>query len=293
MTRFDTIELSRLPAPAVIDPLDFEALFGAFRSAFEGLLPEYDVGSLETDPAMIAGQAFGYERLLDRARVNDAARSVMLAFATGTDLDQLAAFYAVERAVLVPATNTMAAVMEGDARFRTRVQLAPEALNTAGTRGSYIFHAFAADPSITDVGLMVPAPGEVHAIIMAGATGDPAPAVVDRVRARLTRDDIKPLTDAVTVRPVEMVSFSVSATLEIARGPDPTLIAQLAEASLRAYCASRQRVGAFVGVSGLHAALSVPGVQRVRLMQWTQDLTVGPSQAPRLDAIDLSTELVE
>lgn len=293
MTRFDTIELSRLPAPAVIEPLDFEALFGEFRSAFEALFPEYDVGGFDTDPAMIAGQAFGWERLRDRARVNDAARSVMLAFATGNDLDELAAFYAVERAVLVPATATSAAVLEGDDRFRARVQLAPEALATTGTRGAYIFHALAADPSISDVGLVVPAPGEVHVIIMAGAAGDPAPAVVDRVRARLTRDDIKPLTDAVTVRPVEMVPFTVSATLEIARGPDPAMVQQLAQASLRAYATSRQRVGSFVPVSGLHAALSVAGVQRVRLGQWTRDLTVGPGQAPRLDAIDLSTELVE
>ncbi|WP_336800661.1 baseplate assembly protein [Kaistia sp. MMO-174] len=293
MSRFDTIELSSLPAPAVIETLDFETLFGAFRSAFEGLMPDYDVGALETDPAMIAGQAFGWERLKDRARVNDAARSVMLAFARGSDLDQLAAHYGVERVVLVPATSTAPAVLEDDARFRTRVQLAPEAMATTGTRGAYIFHALAADPAISDIGLIVPRPGEVHVIIMAGATGEPTSTTVDSVRARLTRDDIKPLTDAVVVRAVGMVPYSVAATLEIARGPDPALIRQQAVASLRAYAASRQRVGAFVAVSGLHASLSVPGVQRVRLLQWSQDLTVGLDQAPRLDTVDVTTELVE
>ncbi|WP_018183989.1 baseplate assembly protein [Kaistia granuli] len=293
MSRFDTIELSRLPAPAVIEKLDFETLFGGFRAAFEGLMPDYDVGALETDLAMIAGQAFGYQRLLDRARVNDAARSVMLAFARGSDLDQLAAHYNVARVVLTPATGTTPAVMEDDTRFRARVQLAPEALATTGTRGAYIFHALAADPSISDVGLIVPRPGEVHVIVMAGQTGEPSSATVDSVRARLTRDDIKPLTDAVVVRPVGVVPYSVAATLEIARGPDPALIRQQAETSLRIYAASRQRVGAFVPVSGLHAALSVAGVQRVRLQQWSKDLTVGLDQAPRLGTIEISTELVE
>ena len=35
----------------------------------------YDVSRLETDPAIIIGEAISYLRLLDRARVNDAAKA--------------------------------------------------------------------------------------------------------------------------------------------------------------------------------------------------------------------------
>lgn len=294
MTRFDTVDLSRLPAPNVIEPLDYEGLNSDFIASFIASAGAvgfgYDVQGLETDPVVITGQAFSFQRLLDRARVNDAARSVMLAFSTGADLEHLAALYGVRRAVVSPATANAPEVLESDERLRARVQLAPEALATTGTRGGYIFHAFAADPTVTDVGLIVPTPGQVDVVVQAGATGEASPEVVSRVLQRLTRDDIRPLTVAVTVRAAVIVPYSVTATLEVLRGPDPALIRQNAEASLRAFAKTRFRVGYRVPVSSIFAALTVPGVERVRLTAPVSDVAPARDALARLDAVSLTTE---
>jgi phage-related baseplate assembly protein len=296
MARFDTIDLSRLPAPQVLEALDFEGLNADFIAAFIASAAStgfnYDVAGMETDPVVITGQAFSYQRTLDRARINDAARSVMLAFATGADLEHLAALYGITRAVVTPAAGGDPAVMESDARLRARVQLAPEALATTGTRGGYIFHAMAADPTVTDVGLIVPQPGQVDVIVQAGENGEASSEVVERVRQRLVRDDIRPLTVAVTARPADIVPYSVSAVLEILRGPDPALILANAEASLRAFARTRFRVGHRVPISSLYAALTVAGVERVRLSAPLTDVRPPLDGLARLGGVSLATEFV-
>lgn len=296
MARFDTIDLSRLPAPQVLQALDFEGLNADFIAAFIASAAvtgfNYDVGDLETDPIVVTGQAFSYQRTLDRARVNDAARSVMLAFAGGTDLDHLAALYGVSRAVISPATGDEPAVMESDARLRARAQLAPEALATAGTRGAYIFHAMAADPTVTDVGLIVPEPGQVDVVVQAGSTGEASEEVVERVRQRLVRDDIRPLTVAVTARAADIVPYNVTAVLEILRGPDPEIIRTNAEAALRAFARARFRVGYRIPLSSIFAALTVPGVERVRLTAPVADVAPARDELARLATVSLTTEFV-
>lgn len=296
MSRFDTVDLSSVPAPAVIETISFDALQADFVAAFVQFAAEagmvYDVGGLETDPVVITGEAFSGRRMLDRARVNDAARAVMLPFAVGTDLDNLAALYKVKRQVVTPATDDTAAVMETDERLRERVQLAPEALTTCGTPGGYRFHALTAEATVTDVGLIVPQPGQVDVVVMAGANGEASPEVVETVRDYLSRDDIKPLTVALTVRAATIVPYDVTAVLEVVRGPDPTLIKNNAEASLRSHAAARFKVGRRFPISDLYAALHVPGVEKVRLTVPTTEVVPGADGVGRLRTVTLTTETV-
>ncbi len=291
-TRFDTIDLSRVPAPAVIETIDYEAMNGAFIEAFVAAAAKvglaYDVGMLETDPVVIGSEAFAYQRMLDRARVNDAARAVMLAYAVGTDLDNLAALYGVTRMVVTPATDFTLAVMESDERFRARIQLAPEALTTCGTKPGYRFHAFSAHASVTDINVLVPQPGYVDVVVQAGANGEASPEVITAVRNRLLRDDIKPLTVALAVRAATIVPYNVTATLDILRGPDQSMIQANAMASLASYAASRFRVGASVPRSGIIAALSVPGVERVTLASPAADLQPAGDELLRIGTVSLT-----
>lgn len=72
------IDLSQLPEPEVIENLDFETIYqqllGDFREAMAG---EW-TAEVESDPVLKLLQLAAYRELLLRARINDAARAVML-----------------------------------------------------------------------------------------------------------------------------------------------------------------------------------------------------------------------
>ena len=97
------IDLSQLPEPEVIENLDFETIYqellGDFREAMAG---EW-TAEVESDPVLKLLQLAAYRELLLRARINDAARAVMLAYASGADLDQIGAGFNVQRLLIRPA----------------------------------------------------------------------------------------------------------------------------------------------------------------------------------------------
>ena len=80
------IDLSRLPPPSVVEPLDYEAILASLIGDVRSLFPDFSA-DLESDPVQKVLESFAYRELLGRQRSNDAARSVMLAYATGSDLE--------------------------------------------------------------------------------------------------------------------------------------------------------------------------------------------------------------
>ena len=91
------IDLSKLPAPQLIEELDYESILSQMRTKMREICPEWTGYELESDPANKILEVAAYREMLLRQRVNEAARGVMIAFATGSDLDHLAAFYGVTR----------------------------------------------------------------------------------------------------------------------------------------------------------------------------------------------------
>ncbi|MBA4162391.1 MAG: baseplate assembly protein, partial [Novosphingobium sp.] len=86
------IDLSRLPPPDVVEALDFEAIFNRLRADFLARYPEF-TAFVESDPAIKLLEVVAYSELVMRQRINDAARSVLIAYALGGDLDNLAAIF--------------------------------------------------------------------------------------------------------------------------------------------------------------------------------------------------------
>ncbi len=272
------INLSPLPAPDVIEVLSFEQILADMKAAAIALMPELEpVLALESEPATKVLQVCAAFVMMTRARVNDGSKSVMLAYATGGDLDHLAALYGVERLTIAPANPDanppVVAVMEGDDALRARVQLAPEALSTAGPIQGYEFHARSASGQVRDVSVASPSPGEVRVVVQSvTGAGEASGELLDEVFDALSSETVRPLCDEVTVMGVEVITYAVDATIEVMSGPDPSVVLQQATAALAQYTADQHRIGRAVRLSGIYASLHKPGVTRVNLASPLSDI---------------------
>ncbi len=286
-TSFTAVDLSRLPAPKIIEELSYETIFGAMVAQLRDLLPTFDA-TIESDPAVRILQVAAYRELLLRARVNDAGRGVMPAYATGSDLDQLGALMGIERKLLVaanPLTGTPA-IWEIDDDFRRRIVLAPEGFSVAGPEGAYIFHALNAAPDVLDASAISPNPGEVLVTILS-RTGVASPALVAAVQDYLSAETRRPLTDLVTVQSAAMVNYAVTASITTFDGPDAAIVLAEARARLAAYQDRSHRLGRDVTRAGLFAALCVEGVHNVILTAPAADVVVSRVQAANCTAINV------
>lgn len=279
------IDLSRLPAPDVVESLDYEAILARLTADFLARFPAFDA-LLESEPVIKLLEVAAYQELQLRQRVNDASRGVMVAFARGADLDQLGAIFGVTRLELEPADEQAGtpAIMEGDAALRARILLAPDAYSVAGPRAAYVFHALSASGDVADASATSPSPGEVVVSVLAreavGAGSGAAPqALLDQVEAAVGAETVRPLTDLVTVQSAQIVEFTVEAQLDIYTGPDQSLIYSSALAALDDLLTTRRRIGLDVTRSAIFAALHVAGVDNVTLAQPAADVIVDDTQA--------------
>ena len=282
------IDLSRLPPPDLIEPLDYETVLAALLAEAAARLP--DIELLESDAATKILQIAAFREVLLRQRVNDSARAVLLAYAGGGDLDNIAALFGVERRELVPANPETGSevVMEIDDDLRRRVLLAPDSYSVAGPASAYVFHALSAHGDVLDASATSPAPGEVVVSVLSRlGDGTADPALVAAVEAVLGADHVRPLTDAVTVQSAEIVPFQVDAQLMLYPGPDAQLIRDTAEARLVDLLASNRRIGRDITRSAIIAALHTGGVQNVVLLQPAADVAVSDVQAGHASSISV------
>lgn len=284
---FNAIDLSRLPVPNVIQGVDYESLYAQMVARVKVFIPEFD-DLLETDPAVIVLQTCAYFRALDRQRVNDAAKAVMLAYATKSDLDHLGATFGVKRLLITPAdpeTGTEA-VYENDDAFRERILLAPEGYSVAGPVGAYIFHAKSADADVADVSVISPEPGEVLVTILARSdNGAASEGLLEKVAAALNADSVRPLTDQVTVQAASIETWTLEAELTTYAGPDPAVVILAATQNAQALIDRSYRLGIRPTRSALIAALHAEGVQNVNLIAPDSDPAIGPTEARRCTGV--------
>ena len=206
----------------MIETLDYEAIVTEMRDDLVARFPAIaGVIDLESEPARKLIEAFAYREMLMRARVNDAARAVMLASATGHDLDHLAALFSVARIKVEDERGDL--VDEPDSRLRRRVQLAPDAFSVAGPKGAYVYHALTRAAWARDASAVMTKPGRVR-VTMLRAGADPRPTLDEReaVRLALVDNDVRPLTDMVEVLAPNIYPTRIKAKLTLYPGPDQT-----------------------------------------------------------------------
>lgn len=285
-----TIDLSQLPPPVVVEPLDFETLFAQRKAAFIAMYPEDEQEEiartleLESEPITMLLEENCYRELLLRQRVNEAARAVMLAYSTDSDLDNLAVNFNVERLTIQEeddsVTQPIEAVMESDPDLRTRTQQAFEGLSVAGPTAAYEFWGRSADGRVADISAVSPTPACVTiSVLSREGDGTASDDLLSVVAAALNDEEVRPVADRVTVQSAEIVPYQIDATLYIYPGPEAEPVRQASEQQLQAYIAAQNRLGRDIRLSAIYAALHVEGVQRVELAQPVADIVLSDYQA--------------
>lgn len=279
-----SIDLSLLPPPNIIEPLDFEQILTERKARLVSLYPEAEQAAmaalleLESEPLTKLLQENAYRELLLRQRINDGARAVLAPFSSGADQDNLLALLQAER-------------LEGesDSDFRNRALLSVFAYSTAGPAEAYRYHARSAHPEVLDVAVDRPSPGQVRVTILSRADdGAPSQQVLRAVEQALNADDIRPLNDEVRVEAGGVEAYKVRARLYVPPGAAPEPILYAARSAAEQYVAAQHRLGAAVRLSGIYAALHQPGVLRVELLEPVADIEPMARVAPRCSAIELS-----
>ena len=276
---FTSIDLSKLASPNVVEALDYEAILSAMVADLIARDPTF-TALLESDPAFKILEVAAYREMLLRQRINEAARQTMLAYATGSNLDQIGARYGVIRRD-----------GEGDETYRRQIQLAFEGYTTAGSEGSYVFHTLRASLLVRDVYVTSPVPGDVEVYVLSSeGDGYPSDSLLETVEETLTSEDVRPLTDQVFVLPAEPVHYDVEAVLHLYSGPDPAVVEKAATSALVEYVNGTQILGGEAALSGIYAALHQPGVRFVELLSPSQSIVCQTHQAPFCTGINLSFE---
>lgn len=291
MATSNTIDLSLLPPPDVVEQLDYEQILETRKARIIALFAAEDRDAvaktlaLESEPLTIQLEENSERELILRQRINEAARAVLLAFAKGADLENIAAEYGVQRLIIRAEDLTVSppidAVMEADDELRDRAQLAWEGLSTAGPRGAYEFHARSAHGQIADASAISPDPCDVLVSILSrDGDGTASETILAAARLALNDEDIRPMGDRVTVKSSVIRRYNVRATLHLkGQGPGRSVATATVNASIGAFVNRPRRQGVSVWRSALTAALHVEGVDHLVLHEPAADILLQPTEA--------------
>lgn len=290
------IDLSQLPAPEVIEVPDFETLLAERKENLIALYPADEqaamrsVLALESDPLVKCLQENVYREILLRQRINEAAQAVMVAYALGTDLDQLAANNNVKRLTISPANPDavppVAAVMESDDDLRLRVPGAFEGLSVAGPTAAYEYYAKSADGRVSDVSATSPAPAQVLITVLSREnSGAATDDLLNAVNAALNAETVRPVADRVTVQAATIFDYQVKATLHLFDGVAAGPCLEAAQAAMAAYLSDQKKLGRSVRRESYGAVLRVAGVDWVEITEPAQDIILNRTQAGNCMAV--------
>lgn len=150
---------------------------------------------------------------------------------------------------------------ETDDALRTRIKLAPSVFSVAGPDDAYIFHAKSANPSIVDVAVTSPNPGEVHLFPLLAGGVMPTADILQAVQDKCNAKKIRPLTDTVITAAPTVVNYAISVDLTLLTDAVQASTQAAVQSILQAYIDGRKnRLGLDVVLSKIASLASISGV---------------------------------
>lgn len=312
--------LNQLAEPEIVRVTPFEEMLAEFKAEvldFVGTRnPQMAVRlaeSLDNDSELIVLilQAMTLRIQTHERKYNERIKQMLAWWAEGSNLDARLADLGITRRVVDPgdasAFPPVEPTMESDADARIRYYLAPHA-PAAGSRLQYrreamtlgerarvaveapvpgqvvVTYTFDEDgfaAQVKDANGRRTAPGEVAVTVLSRAgDGTPSAELLAATEAHFARDDVRPETDLVTVRPAEIVPYQIAATLYINPGPDALVVKATAEQALADYAESRHRLAGYVDPSRIDYVLHAAGAERLQLAAPAAPVECLAHQAP-------------
>lgn len=157
---------------------------------------------------------------------------------------------------------------ESDAAFYARIRESMETFSTAGPLGGYEYHAKSASALIVDVKATSPEPGEVDVRVLLAGGELPGEETLKAVSGVLNADKVRPLTDHVTVKAPETVTYNIDVTYYTQTGGalGPEAVAQNVTAAVAEYKRwQAAKMGRDVNPSYLVSLLMQTGAKRVEV----------------------------
>ncbi|WP_425383726.1 baseplate assembly protein [Wolbachia endosymbiont (group A) of Microdon myrmicae] len=253
----------------IIEPLNFEEILSRMREELVKRDASF-TALVESDPAIKILEVAAWQELLLRERINEAVKSNLLKFATGEDLDNLAEFYGVERQK-----------EEDDERFRKRIKAKIIGPSTCGSREYYRYHALSADRRVKDALVESKVPGSVEISILStelSTTGIVSEELLEIVKKQVTRDDIRVLTDTITVIGCNITEIDIHSRMSMS----PVISEEEIKKQFIKKFELAKRLGWSVTRSWIIANLFVDGVENVELIEPREDVVVLGNESANL-----------
>jgi phage-related baseplate assembly protein len=318
--------LSSLPDPAIVESLSFQTIFNELRADFSTRFPEFSA-LVESDPAIKLLEVAAYRETILRARVNDAFKATLLAFAAGNDLDNLAAFYGLTRIA-----------QETDAELKDRTINRIQGSSTAGGAAWYRYQALTANSGVRDARVTSPGAGLVEVALLsketenltalgtdpnalsadmaaladfygvtyessakdatlapliqavidaAGPEGTATTQMLTTVDAVMQNDEVRVITDSVSTTSANVVGVDVEA--EVYLYPDSSAnVLNGIEASIRSAVQAEGGLGWDLTLSWLIKNTHVNGVQRVELISPTTNQVADDGTAISIGTVTIT-----
>jgi phage-related baseplate assembly protein len=295
---YTAVDLSQLPPPKAVVELSFEQTYAEMAAIVQEVLERSGSGITfdplnDADVGAAVLQVAAYYVMLKTGSVNDGIKAVLLAYSTGSDLDNIGAFYRLKRWLLTPGDPDAGIpdLYESDPDFRRRISLAPEGYSTAGPEGAYIFHALNADPQVADASATSPEdePGTVVVTVLGReGEGTVSPELVSKVAEYVSARTLRPMTDNVIVQSARIREYTIDADIWTFAGPDSAIVMAEAQRQAEAFAVENHALGRDINVNMVAGALKVAGVQNIKLRSLSEDMILDRTEASNCTAIRLN-----
>ena len=157
---------------------------------------------------------------------------------------------------------------EKDTAYYNRMRESEESYTTAGSKGSYIYHAKSVSSQISDVSAESPQPGTADIRIMLYNGELPGEELINKVSEYLNRGDIRPMTDTVTVAAPDTVEFDIDVKYFVSKDKEASTndIKRAVELAVENYILwQTSKMGRDINPSYFNTMIMESGIKRVEI----------------------------
>lgn len=315
MNKFQFHDYSALPPPELVKQLDYSSILDDAKRTFNELQPltlddneqlavaeavlvendqerywkipvSNEIGlhylELSSDPITKLLQADAYRALLLRNFVNQASLQNMIAYATGSNLDNLAANYGIFRHKMAQDK------WEDDAALRRRTILAIEGLGTGGNHGWYLSTVLNSDAQVRDAYIASPIPCYIDVFVLFWEFTDIYRSkIIRKIKKYLNDKYTRVLGDVITVNESEVITYDVVAEITYYHGPPKEIIKQKIQEAWKNFKNRTQQLGHWTTDSAIKDILHQNGVYKAIVKEPQLPIKVENYQAALGDTLHI------